>query len=113
MANKTTLIFYSFEPEAAKELAAEMRKNKKSAQLRDAAVFNNEIEECDAVIIQEDVADFYRDRLMQAYGDKVNAPLHDAIIDLANGDGVEFDPSDDMKLAPKKRGRKPKAVEAA
>jgi hypothetical protein len=66
-----TLIFYGENSRHAEFLADDERKNKRRAGVRDARVFKGEPEQADAVIVLPCVAGSDRDRLVAAYGDKV------------------------------------------
>jgi hypothetical protein len=68
----TTIIFYAQEPDLARLLAQEERDNNKAiAQLRDAAVFWGEQENCDQVWVLPSVSNGHRDLLRKTYGDKI------------------------------------------
>lgn len=72
---KSLTLIYCNDGDAAKVLAADLRhEGKQTVNLRSAAMFAGEVEDCDRVIVQPCVDDFDRARLRAAYGDKITAP---------------------------------------
>lgn len=66
-----SLIFYAENGDAAKALAAKLRLDGKSAQLRQVIAYDGGVEECDSVTIMQDVSAFDRGRIEAVFGDKV------------------------------------------
>jgi hypothetical protein len=74
MSKEVHIIYYGANGENAKAMAAAMRADRKTAQLRHAPAFNGEAEECVAVHMLNCVTPHDRARIAKVYGDKVAIP---------------------------------------
>lgn len=125
-----TIVFYGNDGPGAKRRAKEIQSGRDRAVVYDVTAWDGTKDGADSYEIVGDISYFDRQRIEHVFVVKEDA-IRDAIADLACGNGVEFDPTQEEKPAEreggasenlragemdqvikKKRGRKPKAVEA-
>lgn len=74
-----SLVFYGKDGDAAKIIAAKIRKDGGSAQLRHAYAFDGTSETCDQAVLLSDVSAFDKDRIVAVYGERVVSVPSDGV----------------------------------